>query len=151
MFYRRGSVDTGGIPITSEDAPRMDHTIVHFEIPADDPQRAIGFYSSLFGWDIQESGMPGVEYWMFAASKNEQGQPTLGGGVMRRQAPGQQIGNYISVESVDDYTAKAQSLGAEVLVPKMEVGGHGWFAQLKDPEGNVFALWEAAEHNGSAS
>jgi len=128
----------------------VDHTIVHFEIPADDPQRAIGFYSSLFGWNIQDSGMPGVEYWMFSTT---QGQPPVGGGVMRRQAPGQQIANYISVESVDEYTARAQSLGAEVLVPKMEVGGHGWFAQLKDPEGNVFALWEQApqHQNGNGA
>jgi predicted enzyme related to lactoylglutathione lyase len=32
----------------------MDHTIVHFEIPADNPERATQFYRELFGWDIQK-------------------------------------------------------------------------------------------------
>ena len=30
----------------------MDHTIVHFEIPADDPERAARFYRELFGWNV---------------------------------------------------------------------------------------------------
>ena len=40
----------------------MDHTIVHFEIPADDPARATKFYRELFGWEIQKwasEGGPG--------------------------------------------------------------------------------------------
>jgi predicted enzyme related to lactoylglutathione lyase len=64
---------------------------------------------------------------------------------MARQAPGQGIVNYISVESVADYVAKAEKLGAKVLMPKSAVPGMGWFAQLLDPEGNCFALWESDE------
>jgi len=28
----------------------MDHTVVHFEIPANEPERAAKFYRELFGW-----------------------------------------------------------------------------------------------------
>lgn len=120
----------------------MNHSIVHFEIPTENPERAIGFYSGLFGWEFKDSGMPGAEYWM---TETASGQPgSTGIGLMRRMAPGQQITNYIGVDSVDRYTARAQELGAEVVVPKMEVPGHGYFAQLKDPEGNAFAVWEQA-------
>ena len=31
----------------------MDHTICHFEIPAEEPKRAAEFYRGLFDWDIR--------------------------------------------------------------------------------------------------
>jgi predicted enzyme related to lactoylglutathione lyase len=64
---------------------------------------------------------------------------------MRRQHPGHASVNYISVESVDDYAKKAQKLGAEVVMPKMPVPGMGWFVWLKDPDGNVFGIWQTDE------
>jgi predicted enzyme related to lactoylglutathione lyase len=127
----------------------VSHRIVHMEIPAEDPQRASKFYGSLFGWEFKDSGMPGVEYWMTETSNGEPGSTGLG--LMRRMAPGQQFVTYIDVDSVDSYTARAQKLGAEVVTPKMEVPGHGYLAHLKDPEGNVFAIWEGIEHNGNGS
>jgi predicted enzyme related to lactoylglutathione lyase len=120
----------------------VPQSIVHFEIPAEDPERASAFYSNLFGWSIvKNTSMPGVEYWMI---DTKAGERAPGGGVMRRQAPGQQITNYIGVDSVDESAARAQELGATIIVPKMEVGDMGWFVQLMDPEGNVFALWQDA-------
>jgi len=117
----------------------MKHTIVHFEIPADDVERAKTFYGGLFGW--QFSAPPGFDdYWTFDTGDPEQ---DAGGGLMPRQAPGQGIVHYIQVESVDDYVAKAQSLGGQVIYPRSPVPGMGWFAQLLDTEGNCFALWES--------
>ena len=110
----------------------MAHSIVHFEIPADDVARARRFYGELFGWTFQEIG----EYTLVQCG----GEP--GGGMMKRVMPGQGITNYIGVESLDDYAKKAEALGATVLVPKMAVPGMGWWAQLSDTEGNVFALWQ---------
>ncbi len=137
----------------------MDHTIVHFEIPADQPERAVQFYRELFGWDIQRyEGSPediegmadyrpeNFEYWMVrTVPTNEQGMPTrpgVNGGLMRRAMPGQGPVNYVSVENVDQFVAKAERLGARVLMGKSPVPRMGWFAQLTDPEGNVFAIWE---------
>jgi uncharacterized protein len=39
----------------------MDHTIVHFEIPADNPERATKFYCELFGWEIQKWASSGAK------------------------------------------------------------------------------------------
>jgi hypothetical protein len=61
---------------------------------------------------------------------------------MRRMMPGQTPVNYISVEDVDQFSRKAESLGAKVVVPKMPVPGMGWFTQLTDTEGNIFAIWQ---------
>jgi predicted enzyme related to lactoylglutathione lyase len=40
--------------VADQEEEIMDHTIVHFEIPADNPERATQFYRELFGWDIQK-------------------------------------------------------------------------------------------------
>ncbi|MDM7934276.1 MAG: VOC family protein [Methanothrix sp.] len=107
--------------------------IVHFEVPADDLQRAKAFYSSLFGWKIEE--VPGMEYMMIDTFG-------LGGGMMKRVHPGQQIIDYIGVPSVDEYSAKVVELGGEVLVPKKAVPGMGYFVICMDTEKNVFGIWE---------
>jgi uncharacterized protein len=126
----------------------MDHTIVHFELPADEPERAAKFYRELFGWEITRWGeaAEGVEYWMVrTVPTGATGQPTrpgVNGGLMRRMMPGQAPVNYIGVASVDEFVRRAERLGAEVVVPKTPVPGMGWFAQLKDTEGNVFAIWQ---------
>jgi predicted enzyme related to lactoylglutathione lyase len=135
----------------------MDHTVVHFEIPADQPERAAIFYRELFGWDIQPlgpAGAGGIEYWLVRTIPTDaQGMPTgpgVNGGLMRRMMPGQVPVNYIAVEKVDDYVRKAERLGAKLMLPKMPVPRMGWFAQLKDPEGNIFAIWEKDTAAGGA-
>ena len=129
----------------------MDHTIVHFEIPADDPERAAKFYRELFGWEISRyegsaDGGPGMEYWMVRTVPTDaEGMPTrpgVNGGLMRRMAPGQTPVNYIGVADVDEFVRKAERLGAKIVVPKMPVPSMGWFSQLTDPEGNLFAIWQ---------
>ena len=69
-------------------------------------------------------------------------EPGVNGGLMRRMMPGQTPVNYISVENVDEFARKAERLGAKLVVPKMPVPGMGWFAQLTDTEGNIFAIWQ---------
>lgn len=125
----------------------MAHGVVHFEIPGDDPEKLVTFYQSLFGWKIDKAPMAGMEYWMVSTvPTDDQGTPTepgaINGGIMKRQMPAQQPVNYINVESVDDYVQKAKGLGATVAVEKMAVAGMGWFAQLLDPQGNLFAIWQ---------
>lgn len=111
-------------------------TITHFEIPADDVDRARKFYSSLFGWKFKE--VPGMGYWLIETD----GEKSVGGGMMKRQAPSQVITDYIDVPSIEEYASKAQKLGGKILVPKTSVPGAGWFAVCLDTEGNVFAIWE---------
>ena len=127
----------------------MDHTVVHFEIPADNPERAVKFYRELFGWDIKKyegKVANDMDYWMVkTVPTDERGQsvrPGVNGGIMPRMFPGQAPVNYIAVEEVDQFVQKGKRLGAKVLVEKQAVPGMGWFAQLTDPEGNVLAVWQ---------
>ena len=123
----------------------MDHTIVHFEIPADDTARAAAFYREVFGWEISMMPGPHEYFGIRTTATDETGMPKgpgVNGGLMKRMHPGQVPTNYIHVADIDAHTRKVEAAGGEVIVPRMPVPGHGWFVQFKDPEGNVFALWQ---------
>jgi len=124
----------------------VDHTIVHFEIPADDVQKMRNFYGRLFGWKIEKTPGP-VDYWSIETvpvdKKGEPIRPGVNGGMMKRQNPQHKPVNYILVESVDDYSKKIEALGGKVIIPKMEVPGVGWWVLALDPEGNQFAILES--------
>jgi uncharacterized protein len=112
--------------------------LVHFEIPADDMERAKTFYPELFGWKIAPSEVSS-EYWMVST---DEGEGAVGGGMMKRRDPAQPVVNYIDVPSVEDGMKKVGELGGSVIVSKMPVPGMGYFAVCKDTENNVFGLWE---------
>jgi|ERR1043166_1896070 predicted enzyme related to lactoylglutathione lyase len=112
--------------------------IVWFEIPADDVGRAKKFYSSLFGWKINQ--FPGMsDYWHIDTGGRDDSPD---GGMMPRKHPQQPTTNYILVESVNKHMAKVKKLGGEVCLAKTAVPQMGYFAVCKDTEGNAFAIWE---------
>ena len=111
-------------------------SLMHFEIPADNVDRARSFYSKLFGWEIKE--LPGMDYWIITTD----GEKSIGGGMMKRQNAGQTIVNYIDVSSVDQYAAEIEKLGGKIIFPKTAVPEMGYFAVCLDTENNAFGLWE---------
>jgi uncharacterized protein len=121
-------------------------TVVHFEIPADDLDRARKFYTALFGWKIEKAEVKkdgsSMDYWMISTSGNSTDKSTIGGGMMKRQDPRQPNLNYIGVNSIDDYSRKVTELGGKVMMAKTEISGYGYFAVCMDTENNAFALWE---------
>jgi predicted enzyme related to lactoylglutathione lyase len=126
----------------------MAPTIVHFEIPSDNIERAKKFYNNLFGWNMEKVPGP-MEYWMFATgtNTNSKSEQTISGGVMERKMSNEPITIYIGVESVNDYAKKVEELGGKVIKPRTEVAGYGWFAVCMDTENNLFALWETSATN----
>ncbi len=122
------------------------HGVVHFEIPANSPEELSKFYTELFGWKITKMPMGDTDYWTVETGPTGDQGPTepgyIGGGIGPKTGANQTPFNYVSVESVDDYVAKARGLGAKVLSEKVPVPGMGWFAQLQDPEENSFGVWQ---------
>jgi predicted enzyme related to lactoylglutathione lyase len=118
-------------------------SVCHFEIPADDVERAQKFYGELFGWKIEKfTGPTPMAYWSITTSAEKGGMGLLGGGMMQRMAPQQQITIYIEVPSVDEYVDRVKKLGGQVCFPKTAVPGMGYFAVCLDLEHNGFGLWE---------
>ena len=127
----------------------MDRTIVHFEIPANNPEKLSEFYKNLFGWKIEKMSMGNMDYWMIetragTAQDMEKAQTTAGtnGGMMKKMDAGQLPVNYVMVESVDDFSKKIQSLGGKIIVPKTPIPNMGVFAAGLDPEGNPVGIFE---------
>lgn len=117
----------------------MAGTIVHFELPSGDADRASEFWSGLFGWSIGASSMDGFEYRMF---QNGEGQ---GGAVMGSETPGSGLVVYFDTDDVDASIARVQELGG-TADEKRPVPTHGWFASCTDTEGNSFCLWQSDEN-----
>ena len=117
----------------------MPNTIQHFEIPADDVERAKAFYHKLFGWKFESyPSAPGQEYFMVMAKDGDTG---INGGLMKRQMPGQPFTNYVTVDSIDRMLSAVQAAGARIALPKQEIGqGMGWIAGFLDPENNLIGL-----------
>lgn len=114
-------------------------TVIHFEIPADNIDRAQNFYSKLFLWEFENRP---TEYWRISNnSKNHYSQPVTGG-MMKRQHKNEKITNYIGVQSLDEYIHRVEMLGGKIITPKTPVSGMGYFAFCIDTEENTFALWE---------
>lgn len=113
--------------------------VVHFEVSADDPERAGKFYANVFGWQIQKWDGP-MDYWM--ASTGDSGQPGIDGGIMRRDPNMPGVINTIDVDSVDTVVEQIIANGGTVAVPKMAVPGIGYMAYCLDTEGNMFGVMQ---------
>ena len=116
-------------------------SIVWFEIPADDLERAKTFYARLFGWKI--SPIPGMADYQHVDTGGADASPD--GGLMARKHPQQSITNYVNVPSVTKFMAKVEKLGGKLCLAKTAVPQMGYFAVCQDTEGNTFALWERNE------
>jgi uncharacterized protein len=115
----------------SKSEKKQDASIVWFEIPAHNPERAKSFYSNLFGWKINP--FPGSgDYWHIDTG----GADDTPDGALKRR-------NYVSVNSVDEYTDKIAKLGGKICMAKTAVPQMGYFAVCQDTEGNAFGIWES--------
>ena len=115
------------------------NSIVHFEIQADDPLRAMEFYQKVFDWNIEKMHAP-LEYWLI-----EMGDDLIGGAIKHREKPviDESANAYvciINVASIDEIAKKIISAGGSVTSEKTMIPTIGWHLYCKDTEGNVFGL-----------
>ena len=119
-------------------AKKTASSIVWFEIPADDTQRAKAFYNKLFGWKINP--LPHMaDYWHMDTGGAD---ASPDGGILKRMHPEHTITSYVSVPSVTKFAAKVEKLGGSICKPKTAVPGMGYFVICQDTEKNTFAIWE---------
>ena len=121
--------------------------VVHFEIPFDNKERAMRFYSDTLGWELMD--MPEMNYVMAKSvdvdDKQMPKEPgAINGGLLQRpkEAPAPTI--FLDVPSVDDAIKKVQSSGGGVVTPKTPIPGMGAYARIRDTEGNVIGLYQSA-------
>lgn len=118
--------------------------VVHFEIHAGDPDRAINFYSQLFGWTFNKFEGGPMPYWVIKTGDDPIG---IDGGLHPRKGNGNtdvdEVIGYvctINVDNLDKNLERAVQLGAAVCVPKFTVPHVGDLVYCKDTEGNIFGM-----------
>lgn len=123
----------------------MLNRVVHFEIHADEPARAIKFYTEVFGWEISQ--WAGMDYWMVMTAPKDSKEPGINGGLLPRKGDGPAdmaaVNSFVCTVQVDDIEAiiaKILAAGGTVAVPKFAFTGMAWQAYYKDTEGNIFGV-----------
>jgi predicted enzyme related to lactoylglutathione lyase len=117
----------------------MAGKLVHVEIGAEDADRAQGFYSGVFGWQVGPPMSPEMDYRMFQTAEDQ------GGAIF----PSDERGNlrvYFDTDDIDASVAKVRELGGQAE-EKMEIPSVGWMAHCRDSEGIAFSLFEPAERS----
>jgi predicted enzyme related to lactoylglutathione lyase len=116
--------------------------VIHFEIVADNPERAMKFYKEVFGWEFNKWDGP-QDYWL--VKTGEDSQPGINGGLTPKTNEGSgntggRITNSIDVPSIDEFSNKISMEGGKVLSPKMPIPGVGYLAICEDTEGISFGI-----------
>jgi uncharacterized protein len=116
--------------------------VIHFEIVAHNPERAMKFYKEVFGWEFNKWDGP-QDYWL--VKTGEDSQPGINGGLTPKTNQGSgntggRITNSIDVPSIDEFSSKISMEGGKVLSPKMPIPGVGYLAICEDTEGISFGI-----------
>jgi uncharacterized protein len=115
----------------------MAGNLVHFEVPAENADRAQKFYEDLFGWQFERYEGP-FDY----RTTNAGSGP--GGGLYPSETGAGGLKVYFDTEDIDATVARVREVGGEAE-DKQPIPGIGWFAACKDTEGNAFWLFQADE------
>jgi predicted enzyme related to lactoylglutathione lyase len=117
----------------------MGNPFVHVELMSNDVAKAKTFYSKLFDWQLEDMPMGGdMTYTMVKVGEG------TGGGMMKNPIPGAPSAwmAYVLVDDIKVATAKAKSLGANVMKDSVEIPGAGFFSVIADPTGAMLGLWQ---------
>ena len=119
----------------------MNNRVMHFEIQADDVKRASSFYQDIFGWKIEQ--WEKNPYWLVTTGSEG---PGIDGGLAQREMPCNSFLCTVQVDDLDAALARVQANGGEVARPRGPIPTVGWFAYVKDTEGNLFGLIQLDEN-----
>ncbi|MGB9070198.1 MAG: VOC family protein [Candidatus Acidiferrales bacterium] len=118
----------------------------YFEIQADDPNQAIGFYTAVFGWRFTKQMGLRTDYWRIETED-------IRGGLLKRPAnappPGAGTNAYVCSMQVKDFDTTAGAIlrnGGHVAMQKFAVPGTCWQGYFLDPAGNTLGLFQVDEN-----
>lgn len=123
----------------------MTGRVIHFEIQADNIERAKSFYEKVFGWKIEQMTSPnngGIAYWGLTTGPD--GSSGINGGMYVRP-PDHKITTFDCTIQVDDLDVAIDAVkkhGGKIRKNKQEIAGVGWFAGVADTEGNIFGMMQ---------
>src|SRR5579883_644266 len=116
----------------------MGNPFVHVELMSTDVAKAKTFYGNMFDWKLEDMPMSDMTYTMIRVGEG------TGGGMMKNPIPNAPSAwmAYVLVDDIRAATAKAKSLGANIMKDVTEVPGAGSFSIITDPTGAMLGLWQ---------
>lgn len=133
--------------------------VVHFEIPADNLERARKFYEETFGWQLSDWPMEDGSVYVGARTVEVDEQTfipkepgAINGALVKRDEYVKTPQVTVNVPSVDEYINKVTTKGGHIVKPKQAIGDSnlgviGYYAYVADTEGNLLGLWEDVKNN----
>ena len=121
------------------------YTFCWDELLTSDPDAAVRFYTTVFGWGSEHMEMPGFgRYTLLKRTgvKDEMGADKNAAGLMKLPpgVPRPFWLTYVAVENADATVEKAKKLGATVTSPPMDIPNVGRFATMLDAQHAPFAV-----------
>ncbi len=112
--------------------------VIHFELPADNVERAKKFYKEVFLWDLKD--IPEMNYILINTSG------PINGGMFKRDIENNSLiapSFSVLVENIDEAIKRIKNAGGLLIKDKSPVGNMGLIAYFKDTEGNILSIWQA--------
>jgi uncharacterized protein len=130
----------------------MANRPVHFEIQAEDMDRAAKFYTEVFGWEIKKWEGMDIDYRVVMTAPMDSKEPGINGGLLPRPCPPPALEQgtnafvcTVQVDNYDEVEKKILDSGGKVAMPKFDLGGMAWQGYYIDTEGNTFGLHQVKE------
>ena len=118
-----------------------NHKVIHFEILAKNPQKAMKFYSDVLGWEFIKWDGP-IDYWFTKSGPKT--APGIEGAIGEKEDDETTAGitNTIGVSDIDDVIKKIKKSGGTIVNEKHAIPGVGYLAYFKDLDGNIFGIMQ---------
>jgi len=116
----------------------MSNRVTHFEIPSDNPEANMKFFTEAFGWKFMQFGKE--QYWL--AATGDEKSPGINGAVMKKRDPKQPVVNAIIVKNIEEAIRHIGKAGGKMVMPKRAIPSVGWLAFFTDPDGNIHGIMQ---------
>ncbi len=119
-----------------------------FDIPTNDLERAVKFYSTILGFEmkiVEFGGMKMAPFRMEDVGEGSMGNGCVGGALIDKMSESGPSGNgthvHLNVEGrLDEVLSRVEKAGGKIVMPKTNLGEPGWDAMIQDTEGNIVGL-----------
>jgi predicted enzyme related to lactoylglutathione lyase len=115
--------------------------VSHVEWCCRDIETTAKFFQSLFDWQFKPFGNN------YLLCNPAQG-PAVGLLRTATATPGDSCLVFVTVDNIEKYSQQAATLGGSVYVEKTAIPDYGWYAQIKEPQGNIVGMFEGLEARG---
>jgi predicted enzyme related to lactoylglutathione lyase len=124
----------------------MADGFIWYELVTNDLDKAVNFYKKVVGWDIKDSGMPGMKYMLFGKDGKDVGGMMTWAGADAPELPTQWMG-HIHIAKLDEELKAVTADGGTIVKPAQDIPGVGRFAVVLDPQKVKYLLFEPGKQD----